>query len=110
MAEMVISPDIGAVRATRHLCRSLFTLLATVISTIHGGKIIPDKTRPITMSSTNALSKAEYNFTMKLESNTIPGCTIQIQFPDQQYIDGLGLDYSFVAYSPYGTLIPSSVS
>lgn len=100
----------GLNRSCGGIARSLLSLMALVVGTIHTGKIIPDKTRPITMSSTNALNKAEYNFTMKLESNTIPGCTIQIQFPDQQYIDGLGLDYSFVAYSPYGSVIPSSVS
>lgn len=85
----------------------LFSLLYGLTSS---GKIIPDKTLPITVSSTNALKNAEYNFTMKLETNTIPGCLIEILFPEQQYIDGLGLDYAFVAYSPYGTQVPASVS
>ena len=85
-------------------------LLAILYEMIEAGKIYPDKTLPITVSSTNALRNAEYNFTMKLETNTIPGCLIEILFPEQQYIDGLGLDYEFVSYSPYGTQIPSSVS
>lgn len=74
------------------------------------GKIIPDKTMPITMSSTNALRNSDYNFTMKLETNTVPGCFIDILFPSQQYIDGLGLDYNFQVFSPTSNQITASVS
>jgi hypothetical protein len=91
----------------RELALLVFSLHFGIIST---GKIVPDKTMPITMSSTNALRNADYNFTMKVETNTVPGCYINIKFPDQQYIDGLGLDYNFIAYSPMGAQIPSSVS
>ena len=90
--------------------RGLWTLFVSLLPGLIGaGKIIPDKTLPITMSSTNALMNAEYNFTMKLETNTIPGCLIEILFPDQQYIDGLGLDYNFLAFSPYSKQILASV-
>jgi hypothetical protein len=85
----------------------VMALLPGIAST---GKIIPDKTMPITMSSTNALKNADYNFTMKLETNAVPGCNIQIMFPEQQYIAGLGLDYNFLAYSPSGVSIPATVS
>jgi hypothetical protein len=92
----------------RQTLRDLSCLLFTYLfGAISSGRIYPDKTLPITVSSTNALRNAEYNFTLKMDTNSIPGCFIEIVFPEQQYIDGLGLDYGFIVYSPYGNLIPS---
>jgi hypothetical protein len=50
---------------------------------MNGGRIIPDKTFPLTLSSTNAGDRADYNFTMTLTSDLSPDCTIEIYFPAQ---------------------------
>jgi hypothetical protein len=91
----------------KDLACMVFSMLMGILQ---GGKIIPDKTLPIQMSTTNALRNAEYIFTMKLETSTIPGCFIEILFPDQQYIDGIGLDYGFIVNSPANKVVPGTIS
>lgn len=92
--------------------RPLKQLLLTVFSLIgisNEGRIFPDKTFPVTLSSTNAGDLAQYNFTLQIESTVIPDCSVDIEFPEQQYVEGLGLDYNFKTYSPVGNSVKAEI-
>ncbi len=89
----------------------VFFLLAffTCLLPIYCGKVRPYGAHSIVLTSTNAGDLADYNFTMTLDTDLPAGGVIEITFPYNQYLAGLGLPYSFVVYAPYPTAITATL-
>jgi hypothetical protein len=92
---------------------SVFLFIAVLyhlIDVLEGGVITPYTSNPIVLSSTNAGDPAEYTFAM-ISDNDIPqGGTVKIEFPSNQYDNGLGLPATITAYAPYPTVVAASVT
>jgi len=73
------------------------------------GKVRPFGANSIVLSSTNAGDLADYNFTMTLDTDLPSTGFINIIFPLNQYVAGLGLPNDFVVYAPYPTKITATL-
>jgi len=58
---------------------------------ILAGVVRPFTSYPIIMSSTNSGVSTDYNFTIQLDTHLPTGGTMEIKFPKNQYIAGLGM-------------------
>ena len=73
------------------------------------GKVRPHGARSIVLGSTNAGDISNYNFTMTLDTELPSNGVIEITFPFNQYIAGLGLPYDFKVYAPYPNQITATL-
>lgn len=87
----------------------LFLVCLSLLLPALCGQVKPYGARSIVLSSTNAGDIADYNFTMSLDTDLPSNGFIEISFPTDQYIAGLGLPYDIQVYAPYPNLISASL-
>ena len=87
----------------------LFLVCLSLLLPIYCGKVKPYGAQSIVLSSTNAGDIADYNFTMSLDTDLPSTGVIEISFPNDQYIAGLGLPYTIQVYAPYPTLVSATL-
>ena len=86
----------------------LLSLFAILLPT-YCAKVRPYGAHSIVLSSTNAGGLADYNFTMTLDTDLPSNGFINIIFPLNQYVAGLGLPNDFVVYAPYPNKIVATL-
>ncbi len=84
-------------------------ILISIIHLVNSGLVRPYGAQYIILSSTNAGDVADYNFTMTLDTDLPATGQIEISFPLNQYVPGLGLPYNIKVYAPYPTLVSVSL-
>ena len=80
-----------------------------MVKTTLSGRVRPFGASSILLSSANAGDVSDYNFTMTLDTDLPAGGTIEISFPDNQYVPGLGLPFSLEVYAPYPDAITATL-
>jgi hypothetical protein len=87
----------------------LSLILLSIIHLVSSGLVRPYGAQSIILSSTNAGEVADYNFTMTLDTDLPASGHIEISFPVNQYVPGLGLPHNIEVYAPYPNLVTATL-